>query len=760
MKTHPTRLLFGVLFLLLLAALLLITEPPVSPVARAEPPGTPEPTPTPGAELTIVGGTPAEPGEFPWQVALLDPEGYQFCGGSLIGDEWVLTAAHCVENSLVGDFLPADIQVLVGSVNLIDLTQGQVVPVSMIMQHPAWKSNVETTDIALLRLAQKVDISDPHVGTIPLVSAAEADELTRPGIRAIATGWGITTPDLDDAPLDPQLYQVDLPIVDSDRCNLNVSDLPLGVDGAKFICAGEDGKNTCYGDSGGPLMVETDGHYTLIGVTSHGAKSGGCAEPGKHAAYVRVSSYLDWIAAATDSSLLPGLELEHTRGSPGSSFALTVTNTLSTTTPMTITVNDVPLDVVMVDAESSAPVVLETSAEMPLGTYKLRAQAGVPGVDAPISSPAVVLALADDAPQRTASAPGAHVTTLPRTIDPEGRTTLAISHPGGRPGSAFVITGSNLPNYSITLGVYVNTELIDIIAIDPSETDLVLTTDATAAEGLYRVSLHDPVNNVSLVTTFFLLDYKPLREAGLPDAPVVAIPPSLAPPALSISHAAGAPGSSFAITGRNFPPATSSLNIVVNGSFAQEVTVTPDGTFTLLVQTAEDASPGLYEVFVMDPASQLFWYTGFELAADAPLRRARAVADTPVIALPTDLLPPVVSSDHASGQPGSSFIISGTGFPKHTDRLDILVNDRLVDSVSINPDGSFSFALETPPDAGSGQYTVRVRQADWYLGGYTVLSLQDDAPLQQALDSVDFKVTMPATIEPDSNQVYLPLIEQ
>jgi len=235
----------------------------------------------------IAGGSKARAGEFPWQVALLyadeaDAFEAQFCGGTLIGPDWVVTAAHCVYDRRVE---PAEsIDVLVGTTRLG--RGGRRVDVRRIVVHPRYRERSGVNDIALLQLAAPV-----AERPLPLLTRGREARLAAAGTLAIATGWGSTVARGARYPRD--LRKVALPIVTNRVCNDR-----RAHDGdvtAAMLCAGfaAGGKDTCDGDSGGPLIVP-DGHggAVLAGVTSWGAR---CAAPRKYGVYTRVARYAGWI---------------------------------------------------------------------------------------------------------------------------------------------------------------------------------------------------------------------------------------------------------------------------------------------------------------------------------------------------------------------------------------------------------------------------------------------------------------------------------
>lgn len=282
----------AIFFILALLMLLGLYAPSVTTVTAQEP------TPTPEGSVRIVGGAPADPGEWPWQVALIggsasDLYNGQFCGGSLISAQWVLTAAHCVVDNFGVQIAPVGVDIVAGIYNLSSPETGyQRRDITQIIIHPEYNYNTFNNDVALLRLASSVTlggIGATSTAAIPLVSPALGD-LT--GTGAWVTGWGNT----ESVPAYPsQLYEVTVPIISNGQCSTSYG----GAITPGMLCAGlpEGGKDSCQGDSGGPLAVYLNGQWQLAGVVSWGT---GCADPGYYGVYARVSNFVSWIQSNTN----------------------------------------------------------------------------------------------------------------------------------------------------------------------------------------------------------------------------------------------------------------------------------------------------------------------------------------------------------------------------------------------------------------------------------------------------------------------------
>ena len=236
----------------------------------------------------IVGGQEADPGEWPWQVALVQsgasPGNGQFCGGSLINSDWVVTAAHCVYTSDIND-----LDVVAGIHDLVTPDTGfRRVALAEIIVHPGWDNGTKDNDIALLRLAEPIAARAGGGGELPIqyavLPAASIGDLT--GVTTTVTGWGNRDPNGTDFPA--RLHEVEVQVIANADCDDAYGNLTDNM-----LCAGVSGggKDSCQGDSGGPL-VYNQGDWKLVGIVSFGI---GCAEADFPGVYARVSRYLGWI---------------------------------------------------------------------------------------------------------------------------------------------------------------------------------------------------------------------------------------------------------------------------------------------------------------------------------------------------------------------------------------------------------------------------------------------------------------------------------
>jgi trypsin len=228
----------------------------------------------------IVGGEPTDIKQHPWQVALTI--GNNLCGGSIVAQKWVLTAAHCVKPS------PKLSEVKVKS-DATDYTRGGTwTAIEKIVVHESYNPFTNEHDLALIKLKAAT-----AGRVIPLASEAPPMPNSQP---LEVTGWGRTA---EGGNPSTSLLKASVPYVDNVACN--VATAYNGSIKSGMLCAGyrDGGVDSCQGDSGGPLVLRTTDGPVLVGVVSYGE---GCARKLKYGVYTRVSSYRDWIdrIVATD----------------------------------------------------------------------------------------------------------------------------------------------------------------------------------------------------------------------------------------------------------------------------------------------------------------------------------------------------------------------------------------------------------------------------------------------------------------------------
>lgn len=247
----------------------------------------------------VIGGSATTIGQYPWQAALVvdpskatgDPFQRQFCGGSLITAQIVMTAGHCVDNTDPdnGSDLDADdVNVVLGQTTLSGAPTSSEFDVQGVALHPGYDgrygpaSGVPSNDIAYLVL------QSAYGATTPIDIAGPGEEgLWDAGSLEQITGWGATATSGPGSGGSDTLRHATVPIVSDVTC---AGDYGSYFNGSTMVCAGypEGGVDTCFGDSGGPMQAAMGGGvYRLVGITSWGA---GCAEPNAPGVYTRVAA--------------------------------------------------------------------------------------------------------------------------------------------------------------------------------------------------------------------------------------------------------------------------------------------------------------------------------------------------------------------------------------------------------------------------------------------------------------------------------------
>ena len=261
----------------------------------------------------VVGGADTEITEVPWQAALLnshldedDDSGFvdQFCGATVVSEEWLVTAAHCVDNGKQ----PSEVEVAVGKTSLFDIASSDRHQLSEIVVSPSWDDSEGIgPDIALLRLAAPLVLDGVSVAAARLPAESLGATWPEIGHELTVSGWGCTaevgvdenTSDACESSWPYHLQSVAIRDISGPNGAAPCGDInPLAIAFTYEICAGVEagGTDSCSGDSGGPLVSVENGEATLAGVVAWGY---GCAQPGKPGIYTRVTSQRSWIDEVT-----------------------------------------------------------------------------------------------------------------------------------------------------------------------------------------------------------------------------------------------------------------------------------------------------------------------------------------------------------------------------------------------------------------------------------------------------------------------------
>uniref|UniRef100_A0A672FD15 Coagulation factor IX n=1 Tax=Salarias fasciatus TaxID=181472 RepID=A0A672FD15_SALFA len=229
----------------------------------------------------IVGGDEAKPGEIPWQVWVFV---FPFCGGALLSELWVITAAHCLVQSFT---------VFAGEHD-VSLAEGPERDHEVAEVHLHHLYNFEKSqynhDIALLKLSTPVELSS-HRRPVCLGPKDFTENLLMEASGSLVSGWGRLK---FQGPQADKLQKLQIPYVDRATCKQSSRDHVTRF----MFCAGYRNiqKDACQGDSGGPHVTNYKGTWFLTGIVSWGEE---CAKDGKYGIYTRVSRYYAWISQTT-----------------------------------------------------------------------------------------------------------------------------------------------------------------------------------------------------------------------------------------------------------------------------------------------------------------------------------------------------------------------------------------------------------------------------------------------------------------------------
>lgn len=231
----------------------------------------------------IVGGHETNPHRYPWMASLADTNLEPFCGGALINDRYILTAAHCLPETTV-----ARVRIILGHHDLKKLREATVLHAERFIYHMRYQDTdpVQKFDIALIKLRERVNFTDIiHPVCLPGKGTPSKDFE-----RLFVAGWGRIG---ENQITSDRLLEADVPEVSMNDCYRLLHRSRVGPD---HICAGNRSFDSCEGDSGGPLMTEVKGRVVQVGLVSWGVACGHRMYPG---VFTRISSYARWINEKT-----------------------------------------------------------------------------------------------------------------------------------------------------------------------------------------------------------------------------------------------------------------------------------------------------------------------------------------------------------------------------------------------------------------------------------------------------------------------------
>ncbi|XP_074598959.1 chymotrypsinogen A-like [Brevipalpus obovatus] len=223
----------------------------------------------------VYGGHSVKPLRYPWVVSVVTQDGKFACAGTFLTDQWIVTAAHCLQNRT-----SSDLRINYGNINWKD--SNRTSNVSKLVTHYKYDGSIgHHNDIGLIRLSVAVNF-DGQIMPICLAKSSKSGKS-----RYYTTvGWGRTDDEFPD-----ELQEVDV----MHRSEISCSEWWNGdekFDPTIQMCAGIT-QGSCVGDSGSPLMLRKRGQYILAGITAYGYDP--CGMPDHPAVYTRVTPFVTWI---------------------------------------------------------------------------------------------------------------------------------------------------------------------------------------------------------------------------------------------------------------------------------------------------------------------------------------------------------------------------------------------------------------------------------------------------------------------------------
>nr|AUI10827.1 putative PQM protease precursor [Ancylometes rufus] len=243
-------------------------------------------------QARIVNGIVTTRGKYPWMVSIhqkISNGIKHICGGSILNENWIVTAAHCFDQPVV----LSDYEVYAGlySITKLDEPTVQKLQMAKVVIHKLYVEDGYANDIALIETATPINIngSKGFINGICLPTG-----VTNPTGEATVIGWGRIK---SNGPISAELREVTIPFMSWQQCKQIYGHKDSEFEAVQVVpamlCAGGKGKDTCQYDSGGPLFqYDKDGVATLIGTVANGAE---CAYKHYPGMYMKVSAFKSWM---------------------------------------------------------------------------------------------------------------------------------------------------------------------------------------------------------------------------------------------------------------------------------------------------------------------------------------------------------------------------------------------------------------------------------------------------------------------------------
>ncbi|XP_051037904.1 uncharacterized protein LOC127220220 [Phodopus roborovskii] len=251
--------------------------------------------------VRIVGGRACKDGECPWQALLINDNNEGFCGGTILNEFYILTAAHCL-------YQAKRFKVRVGDRNT-EQEEGNEMSheVDVVIKHNKFVRETYDFDIAVLKLKTPITFRmNVAPACLPQKDWAEATLMTQKS--GIVSGFGRTH---EKGRQSNILKMLEVPYVDRNTCKLSSSFTIT----QNMFCAGYDAKleDACQGDSGGPHVTRFKDTHFVTGIVSWGE---GCARKGKYGIYTKVTAFLKWIDKSMKARVVPTSEVPKSTSPP------------------------------------------------------------------------------------------------------------------------------------------------------------------------------------------------------------------------------------------------------------------------------------------------------------------------------------------------------------------------------------------------------------------------------------------------------------